>query len=93
MLEKLKEKWKVNGWQFVLIITTFALGGSLTGWVGRKLLAFANMEHGVLYYILYLLLVTLLWPLAVVLVSIPLGQYPFFINYIKRILKKLTGRK
>ncbi|MEO7310244.1 MAG: phosphoribosylglycinamide formyltransferase [Chitinophagaceae bacterium] len=92
MFDKLQEKWKVNGPQLALILVTFATGGSLTGWVGRKLLGLTGMEHGALYYVLYIVAITLLWPLAVILVSIPFGQYPFFIKYIRRIGGRMLGK-
>ncbi|MES2777013.1 MAG: phosphoribosylglycinamide formyltransferase [Bacteroidota bacterium] len=92
MFDKLQAKWKVKGWQLALILVTFAIGGSLTGWVGRKLLGLTGMEHGVLYYVLYVIVITLLWPMAVILVSIPFGQYPFFIKYIKRIGGRMVGK-
>ncbi|MEI9955656.1 MAG: hypothetical protein WDM90_04945 [Ferruginibacter sp.] len=49
MFEKLKQHWKVNGLNLALIITTFAVGGSLCGYAGRKLLALTNLEKGALW--------------------------------------------
>ncbi|MFM6925736.1 MAG: formyltransferase family protein [Ferruginibacter sp.] len=92
MFEKLKQRWKVNGINLVLIITTFALGGSLCGYAGRRLLMFTGLEKGALWVILYVLLITLLWPLCVLLISIPLGQFSFFRKYIVKIWGKMTGR-
>jgi hypothetical protein len=93
MLKKLQEKWKVGLLQLVLIITTFALGGSLCGYAGRKLLGLTGMEKGFLYFVVYILLVTILWPMAVILVSIPLGQFAFFKNYLRKVWGRLSGRK
>jgi formyltetrahydrofolate-dependent phosphoribosylglycinamide formyltransferase len=91
MFEKLKRHWKVNGVNLILIITTFALGGSLCGYAGRKLLALTNMDKGFLWILLYILLVTLLWPVAVLLVSIPLGQFAFFKKYIGKVFRRFTS--
>lgn len=85
MFEKLKQKWKVRGGQLVLILLTFALGGSLTGWAGKKIMNQLPIADDWLWAILYILLVTLLWPLAVLLMSIPLGQFDFFVKYIRKI--------
>jgi formyltetrahydrofolate-dependent phosphoribosylglycinamide formyltransferase len=93
MFQKLRQRWKVNGVNLVLIIATFALGGSLCGYAGRKILLFTDLEKGVLWFVLYIILVTLLWPLCVLLISIPLGQFAFFKNYIIKIGKKMAGRK
>lgn len=92
MLEKLKRRWKVNGLSLILIITTFALGGSLCGYAGRKVLLLTGLEKNITWYILYIILITLLWPLCVLLVSIPLGQYSFFRAYITRVWNKIRGK-
>ena len=92
MFENLKKRWKVNTTNLVLILCTFALGGSLCGRAGKYLLDlfFETREAG--YWVLYLVVVTLLWPVAVLLVSIPLWQYRFFTNYLKKVWKRLSGR-
>lgn len=92
MFNKLKLRWKVNGISLILIIATFALGGSLCGYAGRKLLLLTNLEKGLLWFVLYILLITLLWPLCVLLISIPLGQFSFFKRYILRIWGKMSGK-
>ncbi|MFN8251053.1 MAG: phosphoribosylglycinamide formyltransferase [Ferruginibacter sp.] len=73
-----------------MIIITFAAGGSLCGYTGRKMLAFTGLEKGAIWVIVYILLITLLWPLAVLLVSIPLGQFGFFKRYIRKIFGRFT---
>ena len=89
MLNRLQQKWKVNGWRLVLIITTFALGGSLTGYTGRKLMGLLSINQPVIWTIIYIVIITLLWPLAVLLVSIALGQFAFFKNYLLKIGKRI----
>jgi len=93
MLRKLKQHWGVNGLNLVLIIATFALGGSLCGYAGRKILLLTSLEKGITWFLLYIVLVTLLWPLCVLLISIPLGQFSFFKKYIIRIWNKMRGKK
>ena len=93
MLRKLQERWKVNGINLVLIITTFALGGSLCGWAGRKLLLLTHMEKGFAWLILYIILITILWPICVLLISVPLGQFSFFRKYILKIWSRMSGEK
>jgi hypothetical protein len=89
MLEKLRNKWKVSGIQLILILCTFAIGGSLCGYAGRKVLSLFPLEKGVLWVVIYIVVITLLWPLAVLLVSIPMGQFPFFKNYLARIGRRM----
>jgi formyltetrahydrofolate-dependent phosphoribosylglycinamide formyltransferase len=76
----------------VLIIATFALGGSLCGYSGRKILLLTGLEKGVGWIILYILLITLLWPVCVILISIPMGQFSFFKKYILKIWEKTVGK-
>jgi len=92
MFDKLKARWKVNGLNLVLIIATFALGGSLCGYLGRKILLLTNIEKGALWLVLYIIIITLLWPLCVLLISIPFGQFIFFKKYLQKIWGKMSGR-
>lgn len=89
MLEGLKKKWKVSGLQLAFIITTFAIGGSLTGYAAKKIMNLLTVQQDWLWAIIYILLITILWPLAVLVVSIPFGQFPFFARYIKKIGAKM----
>ncbi len=89
MFEKLQQKWKVNTLQLVLIICTFAIGGSATGFVGKKIMNALAVQQDWLWAVIYILLITIIWPLAVILVSIPFGQFSFFIRYIKKIGVKM----
>ena len=93
MLKKLQQRWKVNGVNLILIIFTFALGGSLCGIAGRKIMELTSIEKGIIWILAYILLITLLWPLCVILISIPLGQFSFFKKYIYKIWTKITGNK
>ena len=89
MFEKLQKKWKVNGWQLLLIIATFAIGGSLTGFVGKKIMNALAIQQDWLWAVVYILLITLIWPLAVLIISIPFGQFRFFTRYIRKIGAKM----
>ena len=91
MFTKLKNKWKVGWLQLVLIFCTFALGGSLCAKVSSWLLSFVLTEKSIVYWVIYVPLVTLLWPVSVLLISIPLGQFAFFKNYLHRIWVKIKG--
>ncbi|MFN8265046.1 MAG: hypothetical protein U0T11_03180 [Chitinophagaceae bacterium] len=91
MFERLRKKWNVSWFQFALIFTTFALGGSLCARAGNWLLSFFLTEKSVVYWIIYVPLITILWPMCVLLISIPLGQFRFFSNYLSRIWAKITG--
>ena len=89
MFERLKHKWKVSGWRLLLILITFAVGGSLTGLAGRKIMFWTGIESSLAYIPVYILVVSLLWPISVLLVSIPFGQFRFFLHYLQRLFSKL----
>lgn len=95
MLENLQKKWKVNGWRLLFILMTFAIGGSLTGFVGKKFMTLMGIENAWLYIPVYIIIITLVWPLMVIIVSIPLGQFAFFRQYLRRLSSrmKLGGKR
>lgn len=92
MLQKLQRKWKVNGTSLLLILITFALGGSACGIVGRKLMAFTGIEKGLLWGVVYIIVLTIIWPLCVLMISIPMGQFAFFKKYIGKLIRRFGGR-
>ena len=94
MLEGLQKKWKVSGGRLILILFTFAIGGSATGFLGKKIMNELSVQQDWLWAVIYIVLITLIWPLAVLMVSIPFGQFTFFLKYIRKIGTKFgVGRK
>lgn len=89
MFEKLKAKWEVNTLSLVLILCTFAVGGSLCGYLAKWFLGLFQLNSGLLKIIAYCILVTLLWPLCVLLLSLFTGQFLFFKKYIRKIFEKI----
>ncbi|WP_276479617.1 phosphoribosylglycinamide formyltransferase [Paraflavitalea pollutisoli] len=93
MFERLQQKWKVSGWRLLLILVTFALGGSLCGYLGRQLLGLLQIDSAVIRIPLYILLVTILWPFCVLLISLFTGQFKFFRTYLKKMGARMAGKK
>ena len=85
MFEGLQKKWKVSGGRLILILLTFAIGGSATGFVAKKIMNVLTIQQDWLWAVIYFLLITIIWPLAVLIVSVPFGQFSFFIKYIRKI--------
>ena len=54
MFQRLQQKWKVNGLQLLLILCTFAIGGSLTGFAGKKVMNVFSIEERWLWVIIYI---------------------------------------
>lgn len=93
MFDRLKKKWGVGGVQLFLILCTFALGGSLCGYLAKLVMPITGIERGALWVFVYILLVTLLWPVCVLAISVLTGQFPFFIKYIRKIGRRMFSSK
>ena len=91
MFEKLKNKWKLSSLQLLLVFITFALGGSSCSWLSKKIVFAFLDQNSVLGWIAYFICVCLLWPLCVLVISIPLGQFTFFKNYVGKIFKRFRS--
>jgi hypothetical protein len=91
MFRKLKSRWNVSGVDLFLILLTFATGGSLCGWLGRKILSIMPLQHGMLWWILYLIIICILWPICVLVLSLFTGQYSFFKKYLNKMKSRLFG--
>ena len=93
MFQRLREKWGDSGLHLALILITFAIGGSLCGYLAEVLLMGTPLEGGVLWVVMYILLVTALWPVCVVFISIFTGQYTFFKKYVGKMASRIFGGK
>ena len=93
MFERLQSKWNVNGTQLFLVLCVFAIGGSATGYFGKIIMTWLSVEKGWLWTITYILIVTLIWPITVLSVSIVFGQFRFFSQYLRRLGNKLRISK
>ncbi len=93
MFKYLQTKWKVSGVRLLLIILTFAIGGILCGYGGKKLLGLTSIDKGFLWILVYVVTISILWPIAVLLTSIPLGQFFFFKDIFTMCMKKLVAKR
>ncbi|RYG51628.1 MAG: hypothetical protein EOO01_08145 [Chitinophagaceae bacterium] len=92
MFNRLQKKWGVSGLRFILIFCVFAIGGSLTGFLAKKLMPYLDPRQAVLYWLIYIVVVTLLWPFCVLLVSLLFGQFHFFWQYEKKLWARISGK-
>lgn len=92
MFKRLQQKWKVNGWQLFLILCVFAITGTTTAWISKSITAWVGLtpQSPLLYRAGLRTLVLLFgYQVIILLVSIPFGQFRFFWNYEKKILRWL----
>jgi len=92
MFEHLQKKWNVNGWRLILILITFAVGGSLTGYAGKWVMTTLGIRQTAVYVPLYIIVITILWPMIVLLVSVFTGQFVFFRNYLIKMGRRMSGK-
>jgi len=79
MLGKLQQRWKVNCVNLILVIFTFALGGEVYVVMQQeKDWYLPTKEEGIFLVVAYLILITLLWPLCVLIISMSLEKFSFF---------------
>lgn len=96
MLENLKQRWKVGGVQLILILCVFAITGTLTAYISRYVTNWVGLTPESALWKRALLRGAVLifgYQVIILLVSIPFGQFRFFWNYEKKILKRLRLMK
>jgi hypothetical protein len=92
MFEKLKKKWKVTNLDLVLILCVFAVTGTTTAYISRYITDWlglsaesplwkrAALRGGMLIFG---------YQIIILIVSVPFGQFKFFWNYEKKILRRM----
>src|SRR5262245_56628046 len=93
MFHRLKQKWKVNGTQLFLILCVFAITGTTTAWLTRQVTYWLHLQSSdIWYWLLKIIMLVFGYQVLILLFAIPFGQFNFFWNYEKKILRwlKLT---
>lgn len=91
MLEKLKQRWKVGGVQLILILCVFAITGTSTAYISKYITSWIGLTpESPLWQRALLRGAVLIFGYQFILlaVSIPFGQFKFFWNYEKKILRR-----
>lgn len=92
MFEKLKQRWKVNSVDLFLILCVFAITGTTTAYVSKVVTGWVGLTpESPLWQRASLRGLVLIFGYQVILlsVSIPFGQFRFFWNYEKKILRRM----
>lgn len=91
MFEKLKQRWNVSGTQLFLILCVFAITGSTTAFISKAITSWVGLTpESPLWQRAGLRGLVLIfgYQFIILLVSIPFGQFHFFWNYEKKILRR-----
>lgn len=92
MFESLQKKWKVSPKQMGLILCTFATTGTLTAYISRSITEWLQLDpvnDRELRLALRLLVLVFGYQVIILIVSFFFGQFKFFWNYEKKILRRM----
>ncbi|RLD73760.1 MAG: diacylglyceryl transferase [Bacteroidetes bacterium] len=94
-MEKLKQRWGIeSNFQIVLILLVFAINGSFAAWISKPVTEFFGLSAEttnpyILYLVLRILLVFPIYQITLPLVGWLFGQFKFFWEFEKKMLKPL----
>ena len=94
MIKYLKDKWNLkSNFQLVIILIVFAITGSGSLYISKPLMEFLSISSEnmdmYLYWILRFIIVTVVYQFVLLLVAFVFGQFNWFWNFEKKILKKM----
>jgi hypothetical protein len=94
MIKYLKDKWNLkSNFQLVIILIVFAITGSASLYISKPLMEFLSISSEnmdiYLYWILRFIIVTVVYQFVLLLVAFVFGQFNWFWNFEKKILKKM----
>ncbi|MBR9854701.1 MAG: prolipoprotein diacylglyceryl transferase [Algicola sp.] len=92
--KKLENKWKVDyKWEMIAIFIVFAITGSLSGKLAGPLVHWLGLDSdnvpSIIYWTLRILLIFPIYQILLVLIGWLFGQYQFFWNFEKKMLKRM----
>jgi formyltetrahydrofolate-dependent phosphoribosylglycinamide formyltransferase len=92
MLNKLQQKWNVSSIQLLLILCTFAVTGTSTAVISRYITGWVGFDENTFWLWKLLLRIFMLvfgYQFILMIVAFFFGQFPFFWNYEKKILRRM----
>jgi len=92
MFNKLQQKWNVSSGQLFLILCTFAVTGTTTAYISRSATSWVGFDESTFWAWKLALRLSILifgYQIIILIVSFFFGQFRFFWNYEKKILRRL----
>lgn len=92
MFNKLQQKWNVSSGQLFLILCTFAVTGTTTAYISRVATSWVGFNEDTFWAWKLALRLSILifgYQIIILIVSFFFGQFRFFWNYEKKILRRL----
>tara|TARA_S200000501_G_scaffold69175_1_gene61107 strand:+ start:513 stop:806 length:294 start_codon:yes stop_codon:yes gene_type:complete len=93
-MEKLKKRWGISSnFQIIKIFIVFGITGSTAAWISDPICdTFGITTENLnvfLYWILRIILITVVYKFILVFVAFIFGEFAFFWNFIKKFLARL----
>jgi len=90
-MDKLKNHWGISSnLQLTLILLVFAVNGSLSGFITKPILSLVGISkeniHFLVYWVLYIVIITIIYFILLILISKLFGQSTFFKQFAKKSL-------
>ncbi len=90
-MNKLKNRWGISSNnQLILILLVFAINGSLSGIITKPVLSFVGFSkenvHYIVYWLLYIVAISVIYFLLLIVISKLFGQSSFFKKFAKQSL-------
>ncbi|WP_139957950.1 DUF6787 family protein [Flavicella sediminum] len=97
-MEKLKKRWGVKtNFDIILIIIVFSINGSFASYIARPLTVAIGLDYettsGWIFWPIRIFLVFLVYQTTLPLVGFVFGQFKFFWNMEKKMLKRMGFKR
>ena len=90
MFNRLKRQWHVNDKDLLLILCTFAITGTFTAWLSKKVAEWLLLDkYGFGWWTSKILVLLFGYQIIILAVGFAFGMFPFFWKYEKKILSRL----
>ncbi|MEO6135961.1 MAG: DUF6787 family protein, partial [Ginsengibacter sp.] len=89
MLKKLKQHWAVSTNELILILCTFAVTGTLTAWLSKKVTEWLSIDpYGFAWWAAKIIVLIFGYQVIILIVGFCFGMFSFFWRYEKKILSR-----
>ena len=89
MLNKLKQHWEVETRELILILCTFAITGTVTAWLSKKVAEWLFLDkYGFAWWTSKIIMLIFGYQVIILIVGFCFGMFSFFWKYEKKILAR-----
>jgi hypothetical protein len=98
LFKRLENKWKLTyKWEMIRVFLVFAITGTASVFVGKPIIKLLGITkenlNPALYWILYIIIGFIFYQILLVCIGWLLGQFRFFWNFEKKMLRRMGFNK